>query len=467
MTSGEIIAVPSDITIAREEISCVIGVFSNGNVHRVTSHTDYVLWDGVYSGYLSPEVPYAVVDLGLDADAIISRMNQIGSSSIDAVMDAFLKKWNHSTREQRASVCSKSINFLPHLISDTVGYVYDRMMSSWASNNDCSWWYTDSICVGDRGSSGSSGDRSGFIDETDLLDVDKVREFLLYSPGVIARSIETVRGMSQRAVSVIDLIDSISDRHHQPGYSVVQEPDGEWIDGPVIISKKRDRKDVRRARKALRKGISLFSKIFGENDIRSFLSGESFTMAGFRYDYRLVPRGNLIQDTIRTDHCSIPYGLEILHKSDGSKIGSICVVYDGLPVIDQLLATCLHLGSDDTELELLKTGNIRRERDNPLSDELKEFRSTNTIYLDSDGIGNISIIREPERLREVREGNEPACFRLICNLLAQEIPELRELISSRPFLEYLSPENQNPESPIGEKNRRLMLSIIDQSIESP
>lgn len=123
-----------------------------------------------------------------------------------------------------------------------------------------------------------------------------------------------------------------------------------------------DPKRLRAARKAMKKGVSLFSKLFGKRDIQLFLSGDGFTVEGEKFNWlvRRSPSVDLVAHTADPHVYHIPYSLQILTK-DNVVLGDCCVYFDGTPVVDQLIALVLHVKNGNEE-EVVRTMNVTGKR---------------------------------------------------------------------------------------------------------
>lgn len=118
------------------------------------------------------------------------------------------------------------------------------------------------------------------------------------------------------------------------------------------------KRSTRRGRRALKKGIRLFAKLFGEQPIKAFLGGSEITISGCRYDYRVArSETSLVQHSANPTQMHIPYRMKVVSK-DGTLLANGCVVFHDTPVIDQLIALSLHARDAESELALLRETNF-------------------------------------------------------------------------------------------------------------
>ena len=121
------------------------------------------------------------------------------------------------------------------------------------------------------------------------------------------------------------------------------------------------------ARKALWKSIRLFEDLFGINQIKLFLNGESFDIQGRVFNYRISKnRYGLIEHTQNPKTSHIPYKLEVLNKN-GLVLFQGCTVFKNTPIVDQITALLLHITSGEEE-HVLKNMNLFNIHENFYND---------------------------------------------------------------------------------------------------
>ncbi len=111
------------------------------------------------------------------------------------------------------------------------------------------------------------------------------------------------------------------------------------------------------ARKALRKSISLFENLFGEEPIKLFLNGQAIDVEGELFNYKLCKkRNNLLSHTAYPSSGMIPYNLDIYDKNWNKLCGG-CTVFKDTPIVDQLIALIMHIKTGE-ELRILQNTNF-------------------------------------------------------------------------------------------------------------
>lgn len=115
---------------------------------------------------------------------------------------------------------------------------------------------------------------------------------------------------------------------------------------------------IRQGKKALRRGVKLFQRMFGEEDIRGFLKGHEFIVEGRELNYRISPHPNvdLIAHSATGKSYHIPYRLEILN-ADNVVLAEGCVLFQDTPVIDQIIGLMMYVKTNQ-ERTLLETTNF-------------------------------------------------------------------------------------------------------------
>jgi hypothetical protein len=114
---------------------------------------------------------------------------------------------------------------------------------------------------------------------------------------------------------------------------------------------------ILQGRRALRKSLDLFRKLRPEAELKTFLAGQSLTIRGHRFDYRVKKRDDLLRHTMNPHSAHIPYDLHLVDRHTGKQLAKGCVIIPGTPVIDQLLALILHVQDPDEELVVIHITN--------------------------------------------------------------------------------------------------------------
>lgn len=130
------------------------------------------------------------------------------------------------------------------------------------------------------------------------------------------------------------------------------------IESNIIKPNKLETERNIQAKKAIKKGINKFTNLFGEKNIKSFISGDGFTVEGKLYKWNFSQRKNvsILSMTHSPMKYHIPYILTLMTKDD--IVLSNCCVYveNNTPIIDQIITIMLYIQHD--EEELLKNCNL-------------------------------------------------------------------------------------------------------------
>ena len=123
------------------------------------------------------------------------------------------------------------------------------------------------------------------------------------------------------------------------------------------LTQKEDKRKKKQARNAIKRALNLFSSFFGEEKIKAFLNGNSFSVEGEYFNY-IIKRSNtsIISHTQDPFSGHIPYSLEIADKKSNLVIGNLCLTISKTPVIDQIIAILFHLKTN--EEEVLQKANL-------------------------------------------------------------------------------------------------------------
>jgi hypothetical protein len=151
---------------------------------------------------------------------------------------------------------------------------------------------------------------------------------------------------------------------------------------------KLNRKRLRQSKQAVKKAIRLGSALIGEQRIRAFVSGDGFTIDGVRYRYRLrrVSHVSILEHTASPTQAAIPYELLILRKDDDRPLASGCVYFELTPLLDQVIALCLHVRDHEAEFDLLKTAHLSRYEAFDSDPFFVDLKGARTPLLDRQGI---------------------------------------------------------------------------------
>lgn len=122
------------------------------------------------------------------------------------------------------------------------------------------------------------------------------------------------------------------------------------------------KKKVQKARAAFRRSMRLFSDVVGADKLRAFMSGESFTIEGVFFDYRVQQSSTkLVDHTGDPSAGHTPYKLNLLSKT-GEHLCSACVYFKDTPVLDQIVALYLHITGLNEEEIVTKANHFNRSQ---------------------------------------------------------------------------------------------------------
>lgn len=163
----------------------------------------------------------------------------------------------------------------------------------------------------------------------------------------------------------------------------------------LVLSKKQRKT----ARRAIIKGIDLFSKFFDRKDIEGFIKGYEYTIEGEKFNYRLTKsdRTSILRHTLSPTNVHIPYDLEITDKNN-IVLAKACYLFEMTPIIDQIIAFTMMIKSGNED-EFIKKANMFSTTEHYRGSELAEMkqsfrRSPNSISNEdySDLIDQINVV---------------------------------------------------------------------------
>ena len=198
--------------------------------------------------------------------------------------------------------------------------------------------------------------------------------------------------------------------------------------------------DLEAARKSIKKAVKLFTRLFGDQKIKAFLSGHEFIVNGKMYDYRITKSKfhKVIDHHIKCDGGHIPYDLELITK-DNIVLASLCIYVENTPVIDQLIALCLYVQNEENEIEYLQQANFSKKTPAYWNDDKlialkkdKSRRQDGVIDLDDINVGQFRFVEEqPDPVDEMCKRLKQSLIPLVKNIMIDSmgIP--------RPAMEYM------------------------------
>jgi hypothetical protein len=146
------------------------------------------------------------------------------------------------------------------------------------------------------------------------------------------------------------------------------------------------------ARKSIRKSIKLFERLNGMADLRRFLASRNepptgprlgLVIEGHTYDYHLFMRPNsLLRTTLDCNSRISPAGTVVYNKQ-GKRLCDLCLFFEDMPLLDNVMATALSAKNETTELEMLHAACVidtpRWFYDDPILPDLKNLHDPATV----------------------------------------------------------------------------------------
>lgn len=126
--------------------------------------------------------------------------------------------------------------------------------------------------------------------------------------------------------------------------------------------------EIRAGRRVLRRSIDLYARFRGLDEARRFINFEPIVWEGQRNNYRAQRRGSKLRETNHTPYSLLrqamhpqdshtPYNLTLLDKETGEALATGCILFDGLPIFDQMLAFWMGIQTERDEARMLSTVN--------------------------------------------------------------------------------------------------------------
>jgi hypothetical protein len=162
---------------------------------------------------------------------------------------------------------------------------------------------------------------------------------------------------------------------------------------PRVPASRVTRRERRRIRRVINRGIKAFSDMLGGKDIKAFISGREVLIEGVRYNYLLSNNANIVRHTTHMGH-GVPFGLTICDKS-GKQLATACIYVPRTPILDQVLILALNVKEPESEVEFLQTANVMYCADN--YDLIPE---SNPLRMEAEETEDQEIVGEPPAMTE-------------------------------------------------------------------
>jgi hypothetical protein len=158
-----------------------------------------------------------------------------------------------------------------------------------------------------------------------------------------------------------------------------------------------------------------------------FTSGDGFIVESKLFNYRIRKSGvSMIKQTLNPIGCHIPYDLIVMSK-ENVELCNLCIYFDETPVIDQVIATVMHLQFEEGEQKMLETGNFFNKKEDfytdlTMMDYLGEKGTYHYSRLEAENLteSENNIIEEDSYHDEIKQ----AVFDALPNFIGTKLPEL-------------------------------------------
>jgi len=127
--------------------------------------------------------------------------------------------------------------------------------------------------------------------------------------------------------------------------------------------KKVNKKEFKLMKRMLNKSIKTLESFLPSKDVNSFINGEEFKIEGKKFNYKIKKKEQykLLQEKKSLDTYHIPYILNLYDKKD-RYLANLCVVFNGCPILDQILSVYLMIQSNQEDI-LLDSCNFYNRSD--------------------------------------------------------------------------------------------------------
>lgn len=162
-----------------------------------------------------------------------------------------------------------------------------------------------------------------------------------------AQKVRTLRVL--RTISASDICDQ------------VREGQNSLVTRREAINKYRS---IKAAQKSIRRGIDLYTQMFGVDELKVLLNsggtGRPLLVPGVRYDYYLRKSPDtLLRCTQNVNSHITPISTAVFNKQ-AEHLCDVCIYFNGMPLIDHLLALKLNVSNEETEMDVLQAMNVLR-----------------------------------------------------------------------------------------------------------
>jgi hypothetical protein len=125
------------------------------------------------------------------------------------------------------------------------------------------------------------------------------------------------------------------------------------------------KREIKLARRSIRRSITMIDRLFGRATLRAFLASyptvgrqhAPIVVQGKNYDYQLTMQPGLHHGTVEMN-TGAPSIWTMVYNKSGQFLAEICLYYDNTPVLDALISTILNVRNEATEIEVLQAAHI-------------------------------------------------------------------------------------------------------------
>ena len=130
--------------------------------------------------------------------------------------------------------------------------------------------------------------------------------------------------------------------------------------GKRVPNKKKKKKKTRKIDSKFIKSYTFLTKVLSLDHIKQ-MRKNGIIIEGQYFNYKFkVKDQELISKSKYLDNFSIAYGLSVLAKDTGEELTSLCIVYPGMPICDEISTNILFIRSGEEDTLLAKANHLSR-----------------------------------------------------------------------------------------------------------
>jgi hypothetical protein len=193
------------------------------------------------------------------------------------------------------------------------------------------------------------------------------------------------------------------------------------VHGSESRALKAEKKQASRYRRLMMRSFEMLSSVMGRETARMFVAGDRISIEGRTFDF--IVKKHRTAGAI--GHSALE--IEIADKA-GIVLSNLCLYFEGVPAMDQVVAIALHVASGDEDA-LLKTGNLFKTRPEAATHAqlvaLQKERGREIIHVDEVlAEGSLRLAAERripkavvEKVAEMRRAARPRAQRIALELV--------------------------------------------------